>query len=103
MASAMKAVSEHTTGCPDAIMTKHGDYGKLKQECLFKRCLESSSESSLALDRLFKSDLPVLILLLIGIIYNFQFPSFTQPISQKTDHLPGRQVSIIYRFCTLLN
>ena len=104
MASAMKALPEHTAGCPDTNMPGHGDGGKFKQDCSLKLCLESPSGISLDLDRLPKPDLPVLVLLVIGIIYNLRFPpSFPQSISKKTDHPPGRQIPIIYRFCTLLN
>lgn len=102
MASAMKALPEHTAGCPDTTVPGHGDDGKFKQDYSFKLCLAPSG-SSLDLDRLPKPDLPVLVLLLIGIIFNLRFPSLPQPISKKTDHPPGRQILIIYRFCTLLN
>ncbi|MEY4592485.1 MAG: hypothetical protein RIR18_1380 [Pseudomonadota bacterium] len=108
MPSVLSVTPDHMPGCPDADMAGnigHQDHTpQTLEDCTLTPCLDSQPHSLPDFNRLAKPDLPVLIL---GLFWTFccLFLSYPPPqvLRKKTDSLPGRQVSLIYRFCTLLN
>lgn len=101
MPSALKAMPDHTPGCPDS--GTPGQSPKAMQDCSLKPCLDSQTDSFPDFNRLAKPDLPVLILGLIGAIFCLflSYPPTRTP--RKADPPRRRRILLIYWFCTLLN
>jgi hypothetical protein len=102
MPSALKAMSEHMPGCPDAGAANQSP--KAMQDCSLKPCIDSQSNSLSDFNRVDKPDLPVLILGLIWTIFSL-FVFFLPARVYRNNYPPptGRRVLLFYRFCTLLN
>ena len=102
MPSALKAMSEHMPGCPDAGAANQSP--KAMQDCSLKPCIDSQSNSLSDFNRVDKPDLPVFILALIWTIFTL-FVFFLPSRLYRNNYPPptGRRVLLFYRFCTLLN
>lgn len=105
MPSALTAMSEHMPGCPDvdADPGHHQADAKAMQNCAFKPCLDSQTDSLTDFNRLAKPDLPIFILGVIG-TFLYLFPNYP-PTKDPFQAAPpsGRRIALIYWFCTLLN
>jgi hypothetical protein len=107
MPSVMIATSGHMPGCSESgapEYSHHKDHApKAMQDCSFKPCLDSQSDSVTPFNRLTKLDMPVFIL---SLIWTFWCLFLTYPptkVPRKTNPPSGRRILLIYRFCTLLN
>ncbi|MFA5983788.1 MAG: hypothetical protein WC782_07200 [Methylococcaceae bacterium] len=101
MPSALQAMSGHMPGCSESGVLKH--ISKTMQDCTLKPCLDSQTHPFPDFNCFAHPDLPVFILAIAWmIVYLIQF--FLRIIPpQKTKFPPGRQVLLIYWFCSLLN
>ena len=107
MSSALITTSDHMQGCSESgvpVHSQHQDHAsKSMQNCSFKPCLETQSDSFIDFNRLNRLDFPVLM---GSLIWTFWCLFLTLPptkVSCKTDPPLGRRILLIYRFCTLLN
>lgn len=101
MPSILTAMPHQMPGCSESGVLKHTS--KTMQDCTLKPCLDSQTHPFPDFNRLVHPDLPVIILGLIWtIVCLIQFFPRIK-LLRKTDSPPGRQIQLIYRFCTLLN
>ncbi len=102
MPSAVTAIPDHMLGCSDLGTPKHTS--KDMEDCTLKPCLDSQTHSPPDFNRLAKLNLPVLILALIWAFPSLLLSYLPVWVPRKTDLPPtGRQIPLIYLFCTLLN
>jgi hypothetical protein len=97
----MAAMPDHMQGCADSGTHEH--MPKPMQNCVFKPCLDSQTNSLTDFNRLSKPDMPVFILVLISafLCLFLSYPPITAP--PKDDPPLVRRVLLIYQFCRLLN
>jgi heme/copper-type cytochrome/quinol oxidase subunit 3 len=106
MPSVLIATSGHMPGCSESGAPEHShhkDHAQAMQDCSFKPCLDSQSDSVTPFNRMTKLDMPVFIL---SLIWTFWCLFLTYPptkVPRKTNPPLGRRILLIYRFCTLLN
>lgn len=104
MPPVLNTVFAHMSGCSASGMSQHQAPAlKSKQNCSFKPCLDSPSDSFVNFTRLTKLDFPVFIACLIWTFWCLflTYPPIKVPC--KTDPPLGRRILLIYRFCKLLN
>jgi len=74
-------------------------------DCDSQPCFEAQTqaEAFFLFNKQSSPDLPAAALILLWAAYFFNFRFLPQPNFRKPGPLPGRQISLIYRFCSLLN
>jgi hypothetical protein len=97
----MAAMPDLMQGCADSGTHEH--MPKPMQNCVFKPCLDSQTNSLNDFNRLTKPDLPVFILVLIStfLCLFLSYPPIKVP--PKAEPPLRRRILLIYWFCTLLN
>jgi hypothetical protein len=103
MPLALTSMSDHMQGCTDSGVHEREHMPNPMQNCVFKPCLDSQSNSLTDFNRLTKPDLPVFILVFIStfLCLFLSYPPIKVP--PKADPPLGRRILLIYQFCTLLN
>jgi len=98
---------DYMPGCPESGAPEQSHLkdhaSKAMQDCSFKPCLDSQSDSFTDFNRVTKPNLPVFIL---SFVWTFCCLFITYPpvkVPRKADPPLGRRILLIYRFCTLLN
>jgi hypothetical protein len=102
----MATLTSDMSGCSNNHVSDHthhqGQDHMNMQDCAFKPCLSTQSDSFSDFNRL-QPELPVFILCLVATLWSL-FLYF--PITQAlfiADPPTGRRIQLIYRFCKLLN
>jgi hypothetical protein len=97
----MAAMPDHMQGCTDSGTHEHTP--NPTQNCVFKPCLDSQTNSLSDFNRLTKPDLPVFILALVSTFLCLVLSYPPTKVPHKADPPLGRRILLIYQFCTLLN
>jgi hypothetical protein len=97
----LPTMPDQMQGCTDSGTHEH--MPNPMQNCVFKPCIDSQTNSLTDFNRLTKPDLPVFILVLIStfLCLLLSYPLIKVP--PKANPPLGRRILLIYQFCTLLN
>ncbi len=107
MPSILVGSSSPMPGCPESGASgqphHYEENSKAMEDCTFKSCLDTQSDSFSDFNRLVKPDLPLIILFLVWAFWRLFFTPSSSRVLPKTGPPFGRRILLIYRFCTLLN
>jgi hypothetical protein len=96
----LTAMPDHMQGCSESGAPAHTP--KAMQNCAFKPCLDSQTDSLTDFNRLTKPDLSVFIPVLFFTFFCLFLSYPPTKVPPKADPPLGRRILLIYRFCTLL-